>query len=150
MIPERHINAEKRVWVVFTGESDLPWLYWLRSGFRHCFVVMNDGARWISIDPLSHRTEIVTHDLPPEFDLPRWLESRGHRALKTCIRAKTRPAPLMLFTCVEAVKRILGIHNRFIFTPFQLYRYLNKQIKKYPTFQPSNLPAQKGVPLWEV
>ena len=36
----------------------------------------------------------------------------------------TKPAPFMLFTCVEAVKRVLGIHRRGIVTPWQLYRHL--------------------------
>ena len=37
------------------------------------------------------------------------------------------PAPIGIFTCVEVVKRILGIHARRIFTPWQLYHYLTKK-----------------------
>jgi hypothetical protein len=36
----------------------------------------------------------------------------------------TKAAPFMLFTCVEAVKRVLGIHRRGIVTPWQLYQHL--------------------------
>ena len=113
-------------WVVFSGETDLPWLKFLKPGFRHCFVLMNDGERWISIDPLSPYTEVqVYHHLIPSFDLPLWLESRGYKICKTPInRNHKKAAPVMVFTCVEAIKRLLGIHKRFVFTPWQLYQNL--------------------------
>jgi hypothetical protein len=119
--------ASQQAWVVFTGKADLRWLKFLKPGFRHCFVLLNDGEKWTSLDPLSHHTEIVVHHhLPPTFDMPRWLESRGHRVVRTALtRGHTKPAPWMMFTCVEAVKRVLGLHRRFIVTPWQLYCHLS-------------------------
>jgi hypothetical protein len=115
------------IWVVFSGQTDRPWLGFLRKGFRHCFVVINDGQRWISFDPMLNHIELKIHDhVPADFDLPRWLQKRGHIAVKARqdLSHKT-PAPLALFTCVEAVKRFLGVHRFGIQTPWQLYRYLN-------------------------
>ncbi|HBR68552.1 MAG TPA: hypothetical protein DEA55_04155 [Rhodospirillaceae bacterium] len=121
-------NSGKKAWVVFSGQTDLPWLKVFRPGFRHCFVLLNDGRRWISLDPLSNYTEIsVHHHVAPEFNLPGWLESRGHRVVETHVERRKEPAPFMLYTCVEAVKRVLGLHARFIFTPWQLYRFLQGQ-----------------------
>lgn len=116
----------QNAWVVFSGQTEISWLRFLKPGFRHCYVLLNDGERWTSIDPLSHVTEIsVHHHVPVDFDLPGWLEARGNRVLKAPVRRDiTRAAPFMLFTCVEAVKRVLGIHNRGVFTPWQLYRHL--------------------------
>lgn len=113
-------------WVVFSGKADLPWLRLFRAGFRHCFVLLNDGRRWVTLDPLSHYMDVVVHHhVPPSFDLPLWLERRGYRAVRAPLnRRLKKPAPWMMFTCVEAVKRILGLHKRFIFTPWQLYRHL--------------------------
>jgi hypothetical protein len=116
----------QNAWVVFSGQTDISWLRFLKPGFRHCYVLLNDGERWTSIDPLSHVTEVsVHHHVPADFDLPGWLESRGNRVLKAPMRRDiTRAAPFMLFTCVEAVKRVIGVHSRGIVTPWQLYRHL--------------------------
>lgn len=119
-------NTQTKAWVVFSGQSELPWLQFLKPGFRHCYVILNDGERWISIDPLSHFTEVmVHHHLPMDFDLPHWLRGRGLKVIQAPDHTVPRKtAPFMPFTCVEAVKRVLGMHERFIFTPWQLYSHL--------------------------
>ncbi len=121
-----NMTPSQKVWVVFSGQTELSYLKWLKPGFRHCYVVMNDGERWVTIDPLSHFTDVtVHHHLPLDFNLPRWLEARGMKVVAVNRGdIPLRAAPLMVFTCVEAVKRILGIHDRFVFTPWQLYRRL--------------------------
>jgi hypothetical protein len=121
-----NIAEGQTAWVVFSGQTEISWLKFLRPGFRHCYVLINDGERWTSIDPLSHITEIsVHHHVPVEFDLPAWLQSRGNHVVRAPLRRDvTKPAPFMLFTCVEAVKRVLGIHRRAVFTPWQLYQHL--------------------------
>ena len=121
-----NVNEYQKAWVVFSGQTEISWLKFLKPGFRHCYVLINDGERWTSIDPLSHVTEIsVHHHVPAEFDLPTWLSARGNRVVKAPLnRDVTKAAPFMLFTCVEAVKRVLGIHRRGIVTPWQLYRHL--------------------------
>ena len=121
-------SITQKAWVVFSGQADLPWLRMLRRGFRHCFVIIHDGSTWLSVDPMLHRMEVYAHHhLPKDFDLPCWLENRGQRVIPVDRGATpVRPAPWGFFTCVEAVKRVLGIHARFVVTPWQLYRYLNK------------------------
>ncbi|MFA5592593.1 MAG: hypothetical protein WC989_04685 [Micavibrio sp.] len=121
-----HTIDDQKAWVVFSGSTEITWLRFLKPGFRHCYVLINDGERWTSLDPLSHVTEVsVHHHVPADFDLPGWLAARGNRVVKAPMRRDlTRPAPFMLFTCVEAVKRVLGIHRRLVVTPWQLYRHL--------------------------
>lgn len=126
-----------KAWVIFSAQADLAWLKILKPGFRHCAVLLNDGRHWITIDPLSNYTDITVHQVPLEFDLPLWMKDRGYRIVSTQITRKTVPAPLALYSCVEAVKRVLGIHKRLIITPWQLYRYLTNHCKK-------------GVSSWEV
>ena len=134
-----HIQEKKQsVWVVFSGKADLPWLKILRPGFRHCFVLLNDGRHWISVDPLSNYTDIMVHHVPVEFDLPLWLADRGHAVVPAKAERPGKPAPWAVLTCVEAVKRIIGLHKRFIITPWQLYHHL------------LNTQSQKGEPVWEV
>jgi hypothetical protein len=124
-------------WVVFSGQTDLPWLRVLKKGFRHCYVLLNDGTGWISVDPLSSMMDVRVQPVPTTFDLPLWLQDRGLKVLPAVIKPQTKQAPWMPFTCVEAVKRVLGIHKRFLFTPWQLYRHLQSS-------------HQKGEPSWAV
>jgi len=71
-------------WIIFTGETDLPWLRILKGGFRHCFIVMNDGERWMSLDPLAGYVDItIHHHIASDFDLPSWLEEQGYSVVET-------------------------------------------------------------------
>jgi len=125
--------SNQKAWVVFSGQTEISWLKWLKPGFRHCFILLNDGQRWVTIDPLSPYTDIlVHHHVPADFDLPSWLEQRDLKIIPAHIdKDHKKPAPFMLFTCVEAVKRILGIHKRLILTPWQLYCHL----RNTPSYQ---------------
>ncbi len=115
-----------KAWVVFSGQSDLAWLRILRPGFRHCYIVLNDGDHWVTFDPLSNYTDINVHHLPPSFNLPQWMSERGNTVVKAYLQRSKKQAPWMPYTCVEAVKRVIGLHARSIFTPWQLYKHLLK------------------------
>ncbi len=126
-IEQRQENPETvlKAFVVFTGQADWPWLRWLKPGFRHCFVLLNDGTHWISVDPLLNHMDVQVHNAPVDFDLPAWLRSRGHKVVAAPVRReRMKPAPFLPFTCVETVKRVLGIHDMRVLTPWQLYRRL--------------------------
>ncbi|WP_185961496.1 hypothetical protein [Telmatospirillum sp. J64-1] len=114
-----------RALVVFSGETGLVWLRWLRPGFRHCFLLLEDESGWLAYEPLVHRTEILRLDIPPAFDLRRWYEERGHVVVETRLfPADSRRPRLGIYSCVEAVKRVLGIQAPLVLTPWQLYRHL--------------------------
>jgi hypothetical protein len=133
-----------QAWVVFSGQADLAWLKILKPGFRHCSVLLHDGVHWVSFDPLSNYTEISVHDVPAEFDMPAWLRARGHVVVETQRAFPSKPAPFDFFSCVSAVKRVLGLHAQLIFTPWQLYCHL---IQHRP-FRAQ--PIDKGEIAWEV
>lgn len=111
--------------VVFVDQCDLKWLHWLRRGYRHCFIAVRSGSSWVICDPLSHRTDLaVVRDFSTR-ELADWYRSHGLRVVQTRILpAPPRPAPIRPYTCVEAVKRVLGMHAPWILTPWQLYRRL--------------------------
>jgi len=116
-----------RALVVFSGHADLWWLRLLRPGFRHCFVALQGGYGWVVIDPLSHRTCVARIPASPEFDLAGWYQARGMTVVETrVIAACEKVAPVRPYSCVESVKRILGIQAGFVLTPWQLFRHLNK------------------------
>ena len=113
--------------VVFSGDADLNWLRVLKTGFRHCFILLERSGRWVIYDPLSHRTDISVVEGGDVFDLIRLYRARGMRVVPWVVRCPTkRPAPMGLYTCVEAAKRILGIHSRRTITPWNLYNFLKK------------------------
>lgn len=130
--------SAQRAWVVFSGQCELAWLRILRPGFRHCYVLLHDGDHWITFDPLSNYTDINVYRYPPSFNLPDWMRAQGYTVVKTPLCRAKKQAPWMPFTCVEAVKRVIGLHARAVLTPWQLYKHLMK---------PHN---RKGETLWEV
>ncbi|HPQ50353.1 MAG: hypothetical protein KDJ26_01235 [Alphaproteobacteria bacterium] len=111
--------------VVFSDETDLWWLKFLRRGFRHCFVVIQIHDRWVVIDPMLHFWEVSIPDVSIDFDLARWFREKGMRVVETCILSPSRRCyPPIFLSCVEVVKRVVGIHKPWIKTPLQLYRFL--------------------------
>jgi hypothetical protein len=115
----------RRALVVFGGRSEVWWLRGLRRGFRHCFVALDDGTTWLTVDPLLHRLEVRASGLPSAFDLAAEYRRMGLAVVEVAPdRVPLRRAPIGFFTCVETAKRLLGIRARRIVTPWQLYRFL--------------------------
>ncbi|MDD3021703.1 MAG: hypothetical protein PHX61_12120 [Alphaproteobacteria bacterium] len=116
-----------RALVVFSGHTDLWWLRFLKRDFRHCFVVICSQDRWVVIDPMLHFWEVSIPDVSVEFDLAGWFTGQGLKVVETEIISPARRCyPPIFLSCVEVVKRILGVHRPFVITPAQLYRYLQK------------------------
>ncbi|HEY1096918.1 MAG TPA: hypothetical protein VGF14_06725 [Alphaproteobacteria bacterium] len=117
----------REAWVCFSGETELWWLRALKKGFRHCFAIARNQNHWLAIDPLSPHLEITILPVPPSFDLPHWLQQNGLTLMRAPIRRDLQnPAPFFIFSCVEVIKRFLGIHRRRIVTPHQLYAFLRQ------------------------
>ena len=118
--------------VVFSGEADLKWLKILKPGFRHCFIVLKNRRHWVIYNPLSHRTEIAVIEDIPGTDFIDWYREQGYRVVPWTMRpVRLRPAPWGFYTCVEALKRVLGIHSPWVITPWNLYNFLkNKKNRK--------------------
>lgn len=115
----------REAWVCFSGEAELWWLRALKKGFRHCFAIVRNDRHWMAIDPLSPHLEIMILPIPHAFDLPAWLQKHNLTLVRAPIRRDLKqPAPVFVFSCVEVIKRFLGIHRRRIVTPHQLYAFL--------------------------
>ncbi|MGZ8409435.1 MAG: hypothetical protein ACXWVS_05855 [Hyphomicrobium sp.] len=115
--------------VVFSGDTSVHCLRVLRAGFRHCFVAVCRNDHWIICDPLCHRIDLLVITKSMVADLGQWYRHHGLSVIETSVRAAPlRVAPVRPLTCVEAVKRVLGIHARSVNTPWQLYRYLSRQL----------------------
>jgi hypothetical protein len=114
-----------RAIAVFSGQTDFWWQRLLKPGFRHCGVLVEVGGQWIVLEPLAACLEIRV--LPPANpgSLIRMLRRRHLLAIETAVAPDgcllLIPGP---FTCVEAVKRVLGIRAFWVNTPWQLYKNL--------------------------
>ena len=129
---ERRPVAASPALVVFSGTADLRWLALLRPGFRHCFAAIESGRHWVVYNPLSHWTEIAVLENTRGDALAAWYRQHGLTVVRWARRPPApEPAPLGLYTCVEAVKRVLGIHAPWVITPWNLYKFLeNEKIRK--------------------
>ena len=113
--------------VVFSPEVQLWWLRFLKKGFKHCFAVLSNQDNLVIIEPLRNRTEVCVMSAFPLDRLQNLLEANGYITVRTDIKQHTGNAvSLGIFSCVEMVKRLLGIHNALILTPYRLYKFLNK------------------------
>ena len=111
---------------VFCDQTGLWWLRWLRRGFRHCFLVLDEGDGCLLVDPLAQQTELTRVRGVGLDHVAGWCRRRGFRVVpcRVC-RAPRRALGWRPFSCVEVVKRILGLQLPWVLTPFQLYRIMN-------------------------
>ncbi len=117
-------TSGERALVAFADESRLKSLRLLRPGFRHCFVLVERDGAAVLIDPLCDRLAVEAfRGLTLEEAADRWRDA-GFTVVSATVQDPGRPAPLGPMTCVEIVKRTLGIHTRRIVTPRQLYEAL--------------------------
>lgn len=120
------VRALHEVLVVFADRPDSLWLRALAPGFRHCFAALRVPDAWLLLDPLKGHIELAHLQPPAAFDLPRFYVAQGHRVLRgrqlRSLGHKVRlPRPL---TCVEVVKRVIGVDAPTVLTPRQLHRHL--------------------------
>lgn len=119
-----------RALVVFSGRADLWWLRLLKPGFRHCFVALEGETGWLVVEPLSHCTEVTLLPAIAERELASWYRAHDLTVAATRrIAPERRAAPLRPYSCVESVKRLLGIHAGNVLTPWQLFRYIEQSMK---------------------
>jgi hypothetical protein len=122
--------AGNRAIVVFCDTTEIRWLRCLKRGFRHCAVVLEVEDGWILCDSLSNKTFIKQiFNMNSEALVQRFLAA-GLHAVEVDVRTPPRRlAPPLPYSCVEGVKRILGIHAWTILTPWQLYKHLVREPK---------------------
>lgn len=118
-----------RALVVFSGRADMMWQRLLRPGFRHCSLILEDAGDWLLVEPLATRLHVRKLGRS-DRNLAERLRGAGMLVVETEIQPESKkPAPFGLWTCVETVKRGLGIRALWVQTPWQLNRYLEQKVK---------------------
>lgn len=109
-----------RALVVFSGQTDFWWQRFLKPGYRHCGVLLECGQHWVIVEPLATHLHLRLLSVANP-DLPSALRRRGLEVLETSVHSSPRPfLHPGLFTCVEVVKRSLGLRAPLVHTPWQL------------------------------
>ena len=120
--------------VMFGGRCDVWWLRVLKRKYRHCFAVLCHDDMAILYNPLSHYTEFQVIRNLAYGDIARHYRKEGYEVVETEITVPPGVmAPVGLFSCVEAVKRALGIQRRSIITPWQLRKHMSSMNRKINT-----------------
>lgn len=124
----------EKCYVVFSDNTTIWWLRFLKPGFRHCYLLlkMKNSGMWIELNPFSNQTAVFVYEYPIDFDFADYIK-RSRKVILCPIEIRQAPlkcSPLSFFTCVEFVKRAIGIHDRFIHTPWQLYQKILKIVGK--------------------
>lgn len=130
--------------VVFSDNAGAWWLRLLKPGFRHCFVILETDRGCIWLDPLSNGFTVKPLEGYEMAGLLKWYKDQGMRVLKVNVNETSSHthswAPM---TCVEVVKRLIGLHEALVLTPWQLYQTINKNKKK--TNKNKNLDIKAAV-----
>ena len=125
------------VYVVFEDTDSIWWLKFLKKGFRHCYVLLTsrENNLMILLNPRSNQTDIqLFHNCDIDNAIRLFTSCKEHTILRVHMtQSPLKCAPIMFFTCVEFVKRILGIHDFAIITPYQLYKKIKNSRKKILT-----------------
>ncbi len=115
--------------IAYTDRTSLTYLKWLRRGFRHCLVLRSAPPHWVLVDTTSNHTQIAVLDVVGLADYLVILHRHGYRfQMSRCRIRPSRRVSFMPCTCVEAAKRILGIVDYRVWTPYQLYNHINRNI----------------------
>lgn len=116
--------------VFFGGNKTHWWTQFLKKGYYHCFIAMDIGcSKWVLIDPVMNYTDFIVVQNDDYFI--KNLADKGYTYIitKPKVILNKKKWHISPFTCVEVVKNFLGITKPFIFTPYQLYKYIKKEIK---------------------
>ena len=109
-------------YVAFGGNVTHWWTKFLKMGFYHCFLIMGNGFDWILIEPVWNYTDLI---FIRNKNLLHIIKKKGYQLLHTTPHlALNQKGYFRPHTCVEVVKRLLGISNPKIWTPYQLFLFI--------------------------
>lgn len=115
----------RRAIVVFEDRCQAKSLLWLRRGYRHCFCLIQCPVGWLVCDPLKAATRLDVITAYDELELLAHYGRLGMQAIAgDRLPTDGRPSFVRPLTCVELVKRIVGLRDPAVWTPYQLYRAL--------------------------
>ena len=109
-------------YVAFGGNPTHWWTKFLKKDFYHCLLIMGNGFEWILIDPIWNYTDLI---YIRNKNILSFFKEKGYCLVRTTPQlTSAQKGHFRPLTCVEIVKRFLGISNPKIWTPHQLYQFI--------------------------
>lgn len=98
----------------------------LKPGFGHCYVIKEfKKNQWVVLDPTP--THLNVRPITTQKFLPWYFKStKGHEWIQVNQEADNKEK-MRGRNCVTAVKYIIGLHQPWIITPWQLYQFLKNK-----------------------
>ncbi len=95
----------------------------LKPGFRHTFCALDMNGYWVVIDGregLPYPEVVAAAD----FNLAEFYRDEGYTVVELDQLRSPSWFPIMYDDCLGMTKKMLGVQDFFIRTPYQLYRKL--------------------------
>lgn len=127
--PRHESESTRRYFVVFTQG---PWHWWdwfFKRGYCHCYLLIWDDPLWLCVEPTMQITQVFTIPKYEWCDPFTMLGDPNAKIVETWLRCdETMRTPWVWspVTCTEIVKSILGIRAFWMWTPWQLAKYLRR------------------------
>lgn len=123
----RHFLRPHSAFVVFSPRVETPLARLLPGPWKHCLALFPAAdTGWILLDPRRGRTEVSHLSLRGGNVLLRRLAARGCSLEAVSLSPKARARRLPLFSCVEQMRRVLGVRGLCL-TPVGLKRCLRSR-----------------------
>ncbi len=110
-------------------ETDRWWRVLLKAQFHHVSIVLMTEHNYIVLNSRGAGVDVFIQGCESTDDVEKRLYGlyTGIQEVSIPTFKTNEDVPMGLFTCVEFVKRVVGIRNRWIQTPSQLYNYIQKR-----------------------
>lgn len=121
------INEE--YFIVFEDSPKRRWFTrYLKPGFTHCYLMYKsvNGLMWVIINPMWSHCDVDVRTLET---FPSAQDYAGEYAIVVKFNATINPdqtvAQLSFMSCVDFIKRFIGLARWRVITPYQLYKELS-------------------------
>ena len=116
------------IWIVFTNQRSFSWWHWFtKEDFRHCFILVKAGKGTHLLNFVKMGVQVSYWDYSIQQCLGE-CHNEGYKisSYNACYKNMDR-LYLHLLTCVGLTKAIMGIWEPLIWTPYQLYKWLERE-----------------------
>lgn len=125
------------VCVVYFGDTAIPkgsvgyriLTALLKPGFRHCGVAVKlDGLVWVTSEMSGNGHDLILVEETSPYGVCAVLSRLGVKTMVvTPLRPQNRARAWGAATCVDHVKRVIGLYAPTVVTPWDLYRRLKRE-----------------------
>lgn len=120
-------------WLIIFIDKEEPNAWWdyffhTRKGFKHVFAMAYQPGsyHWLFMDWTSKYLQFWMYHPERANDVIKWAKNSANATIVSYRPTKQKNSVfnVPVLYCTEAIKHLLGLKKFFIWTPWQLYKYL--------------------------